>query len=32
MASGLELVERLHSKFPDSKEEQRRVAGLWKAN
>jgi tetratricopeptide (TPR) repeat protein len=32
MASGLELVERLHSKFPDAKEEQRRVAGFWKAN
>jgi eukaryotic-like serine/threonine-protein kinase len=32
MASGLELAERLHSKFPDAKEEQRRVAGFWKAN
>jgi eukaryotic-like serine/threonine-protein kinase len=32
MASGLELVERLHSKFPEAKEEQRRVAGFWKAN
>ena len=32
LASGLELVERLHSKFPDAKEEQRRVAGFWKAN
>ncbi len=32
MASGLELVERLHSKFPDAKEEQRRIAGFWRAN
>jgi serine/threonine protein kinase len=32
MASGLELVERLRSKYPDAKEEQRRVAGYWKAN
>ena len=32
LASGLELVERLHTKFPDAKEEQRRVAGFWKAD
>ena len=32
LASGLELVERLHTKYPDAKDEQRRVAGFWKAN
>ncbi len=32
LASGLDLVERLHTKYPKAKEEQRRVAGFWKAN
>ena len=32
LASGLELVERLHAKYPDAKEDERRVAGFWKAN
>ncbi|HEV3298221.1 MAG TPA: protein kinase [Planctomycetaceae bacterium] len=32
LASGLELVERLHTKYPDAKDELRSVAGFWKAN
>ena len=32
LASGLEVVERLHTNFPDAKKEQRRIAGSWKAN
>ncbi|HEV8069049.1 MAG TPA: hypothetical protein VGP76_15030, partial [Planctomycetaceae bacterium] len=32
LASGLELVERLHTKYPNAKDELRRVAGFWKAN